>query len=312
MVHTAQFYCVLKKEDISKIDELFNGISFKSVQDYLNEKYQECVIKFKKSYNKWNIYIVADFIKILKKPDIIESDYILIEQYFTRYLGNLNLLFSDLILIRIDYRVDCIVKSVFEREVLLNIYHKGLKKFGFKIKKSIYFFSVYYNTKSLNLIIYDKEKELNEKNIIAKSYEKNVIRFECRLLNKHFNENKRKKNWKKNFKTYFKTDLFRHYMYKNFSPILYYGDYMNIHDAHKTIDSSTLKSEEKIKLGKFITHVSVHGITNSKLFYTKYKFNKFISELGKLNINPILIGKIINPRVIIKNPFPKELLLKKQ
>ena len=219
---------------------------------------------------------------------------------------------------RVDYRFDKYISSKGERLILIHLYKKMINKHGFKLKKSQnkYKTSIRYDSKSMQIIIYDKEEERKDKNKKCEDYEKCVLRFEVKLLNKHLNYNKRKYNIEKDLKFYFSESLQRKYMLSNIQKIVYKGDYYNIREADKIINKSNMKERDKKFIREFLIDVSENGITGAKEIhierdkkkYTPYKFKKAVSILEELNINPILIPKsreyFHNERhFYIKNPF---------
>lgn len=63
------------------------------------------------------------------------------------------------------------------------LYNKTVDKFGFKKKFNKYDTTIYFNSKSIQSKIYDKEIERKDNVEIIKDYEKDVLRFEVAIRN---------------------------------------------------------------------------------------------------------------------------------
>ncbi|NMF06871.1 phage/plasmid replication protein [Clostridium beijerinckii] len=311
MVHTAQFYCELSSDDIRKM-MLKHNIGVNLIPSKLEEDFYGFSGAIVKEYIYYKFYLTVDFIKILNKTDITENDYDNIEKNIDLYMSKLcDLLCKDLTLTRLDYRIDVKLNNNKEREILIKLYRKLINKRGFKRKSLEEKTSIYYNTKSSVCCIYDKEKEAIDKRGVVQPFEEDTIRFEYRLYNRHLNNNKYAKKMDKSLKTYLKDELFIEYMSKNIEPLIYKGDYYKSFRVQTILNKSTLNEKEKNILTEFLNKVSKHGVTkvknsvdnNGDLVYTKYKFNKIISQLEKLGINPVLIPKNLEGPSFIPNPF---------
>ena len=152
-------------------------------------------------------------------------------------------------------------------------------------------------------MIYDKEVERINKNEKIQEYEKDVLRFEVALKNRHLNYKKRKFSMEKELKAYLNEKSFNSYIEEHLGKILYKGDYHTIYHANKIISESLLKEKDKQEILEFIKFISKSGVTKCKEKYSKYKFNKYIGLLEMLNINPILIPKNRCTSTYIKNPL---------
>ncbi|WP_234124867.1 phage/plasmid replication domain-containing protein [Clostridium hydrogenum] len=314
MIHTIQLYVALNNKNIDYITKKFNK-NIKFVTDDIDNMFMACKSTITKKYNIWSLYIVIDIIKVLGTPKFHELDYPRVQNYIEGYMNQYGLNFSDATLIRVDYRLDVCIPNKKEREILFKIYKKAIEKYGFKKKYSCFKTTVYFNTRSTQTTAYDKEQERisNGKNIC--SYEKNVIRFEFRIQNRHLNNKKHKQGVDKKLINYFNNKSYLEYMHKNFEAILYKGDYYKIYRAETIINRSNLSIKYKKMMREFLSDVSIHGITyvknklnqDGKLVYSKYQFNNIIKLLSKLNINPILIPKNIEAPSVIINPFTENI-----
>lgn len=311
MIHTVQFYTNLSFDEKREIESRFN----KNIEEVLKEASNNKCFTISGVNRKlyYSINIIADITKILNRGDIYEDDYYVVQQKIDDFITSIVGYSIDLTLIRIDYRFDKKINSESEKFMLIHIYKKMIHKYGFKIMKNKdeYETSITYDSKSMQVIIYDKDQEREDKDEEIEDYEKGVLRFEVKLLNRHLNYNKRKYGTCKNLKNYFSESLQKEYMAKNIRKIVYKGDYYNLYKADKIIKQSNIKEKDKLFIREFLVDVSNHsiaGVRNLEGKYTEYKFKKAIKILEELNINPILIPK--NKKSLdgkgysyIKNPF---------
>lgn len=184
------------------------------------------------------------------------------------------------------------------------LYNKTVDKFGFKKKFNKYDTTIYFNSKSIQSKIYDKEIERKDNVEIIKDYEKDVLRFEVAIRNQHLNYNKRVYKMDKSINTYLKNSLCKTYMKNNLEVFLYKGDYHTIYKAKKIIIGSNIKESYKEEVIEFIKYISNNGVTKAQEQYSKYMCKKYLNILSQLNINPILIPKNLKgASTYIKNPF---------
>ena len=190
MVHTIQLYTNISFYEKDKIEKRFKKSIVKVMED-LSEDTEGITITGRGKIVDYYINIHVDVTKILNKGDINEDDYYIVQQEIDRV---------------IEYRVDICIESSSERYILFHIYKKMIRKFGFKERRDRdeYKTSVMYNSRSIQLMVYDKDEERLAKEEILKDYEKNMLRFEVKVLNNHLNYNKHKHNISKTLKNYFK------------------------------------------------------------------------------------------------------------
>lgn len=348
MVHTGKFYLVLSKRDVGEIVNKFsenitlvnsiidNNFNWSKTSIYFDKADYENInhkSKKTKSYgrNCWILQVVVDFIKLLNKADICESDYEAIEDEMDRYMYFIfNHTKYKMVLTRLDYRLDVKMDKQ-DREVLLMLLAKSHQKHGFKeIKKTQDIIgkekykklreannmkkiqtSIYFQSKSTAIKIYDKEKERFNKGIEPESYEKDILRMEVMLYNKHLNYKKRVNNFPKELKTYLKKEFFTEYIKKNLEKFVHKGDFYKITISKKIIDESNLTSYYKKFLKEFLIDVSNSNLTNileikdnkGNKKYNSTKIRNALKMLQQLNINPISIPKNWKCNNFIKNPL---------
>lgn len=306
MVHTAKLYIKLENSDIYTIERKYKD-KISLISNKLDKKFKGIKTTITKRYNEWFMFLTLDFIVLLGKSEIKEKDYLIVEEKINLFLfevfGNLR---KEVILIRIDYRLDVYIKNKEERDLILYLYKKTHDKYKFKKKYSEYESTIYFNSKSIQVIVYDKMKERNDKIEFIQNYEKDVLRFEVRLQNRHLNYMKHSNKIDKRLKNYFKSELYKKYIYDNFKTLLYRGDYYKMYRCEKIINNSDLQKKDKNELRKFLIFISKYGIEKTKQEYSKYKFNKYKNLLEKLEINPIIIPKNYKIKLTngyMKNPF---------
>ncbi|MGL4991299.1 MAG: phage/plasmid replication domain-containing protein [Sarcina sp.] len=305
MIHTAQFYINIENEDkeflkdkytedisraIARVNNIYEnkGISI----NYITQEYGNCRIHF-----------VIDFIKLLEKTDITSDDLENINFEIYKFIFDITGNYIEPVMIRLDYRLDVTV-NLKEREVLMYLYNKTIDKYGFKKKYNKFETTIYYNSKSIQTKIYDKEEERKSKKEGICSYEKNILRFEVSLCNSHLNYNKRIYKMDKCLDVYLKESLYVSYLKNHLEIFIHSGDYYTIYGVRKKINSSNIKESEKEKLIEFLKYISQNGVTKTTQKYSKYSFKKYKSYLNELGINPILIPKNLKKSpTYIKNPF---------
>jgi hypothetical protein len=318
MIHTAKFYVMLEDSEVSALCRKF-GKDISLLPNEIDSFFEGVSTNFRKNGLYWWMFIHIDFIKLLGKSNIQEKDLEDIQLKLNKFLY---FIFGpngkELTLLRLDFRLDVKIPNDKHREILLKLYKKTVEKYGFKRKNDHYKTTVYFNSKSVKVVVYDKETERNSKGLNVEEYEKDVLRFEVCLQNRHLNYMKRVYGLDKRLENYLNNTFWKKYISKNISPIFFAGDYYPINLATKIINQSNLKESDKIKLREFLCDVSrygldgitklekkVKGITKPK--YSKYLIGKYITTLEGLNINPIPIPKHdaakLGKEKCIKNPF---------
>ncbi|MDA3732450.1 hypothetical protein PBV87_13235 [Niameybacter massiliensis] len=327
MIHTLQFYCYTTLEEIRDLEKYYS-LSIHEVLLKVEACYEGIKMNLKQlNFSKEYIcYLFVDAIKLLGKADINQSDYPALENRLNdlkkSLLFNLD---KELVLLRIDYRLDVVIKDENIRHYLFNLfaknkeYFKHLKRCEGK-KKSIhsvgekYQTSLYYNSKSIVAVVYDKPKEREFKHQPLQNHEKNVLRFELRLHNNHLKHLKRNHHIEKTLKNYMNEDMYKKYMTNYILQIFYPGDFYTIRKARTIIQASSLKDYDKKDLNNFLIQVSKYGMeplikqrhTTSPYGLSRYKLKKILNQLEALNINPVLIP--VNAQIPSHIPNPLKIL----
>ncbi|HAT4128285.1 phage/plasmid replication domain-containing protein [Clostridium perfringens] len=314
MIHTGQFYLILNEDEINYIQRKYNE-NINLINEKINNEYKEIGISvsFYTRYRKCYMFLTVDFIKLINKNDISEEDYCLIDNTIKEVLGMLFGYALEMTLIRIDYRLDIKIENENDKKFILKAIDKFKCKYRFKKKFNKYDSCKYFNSKSVQFKVYDKVKERKEKGERIEEYEKDVLRFEIALRNRHLNYKKNKKGFTKELKTYLNNDFYLDYFKEIFDGIFYYGDFMKIYVADRILNESTLKKKDKEELREFLIDLTKKNNVDKVLLianengekkYSDYKYKKIINLLNSMNINPVLIPKNLKgTSSIIKNPF---------
>ncbi|EOU1112758.1 hypothetical protein AB8I94_001613 [Clostridium perfringens] len=314
MIHTGQFYSILNEDEVNYIKGKYDE-SLNLINEKINNECKDngISISFYIRYKKCYMFLNIDFIKLINKYDISEDDYFLIDNSIKEFLCKLFGYDLEMTLIRIDYRLDIKIENENDKKFILKAIDKFKCKYRFKKKFNKYDSCKYFNSKSIQFKVYDKVTERKEKGEKIEGYEKDVLRFEIALRNRHLNYKKNKKGFTKELKTYLNNDFYLDYFKEIFDGIFYYGDFMKIYVADRILNESTLKKKDKKELREFLIDLSKKNnvdkvllITNEKgeKKYSDYKYKKIINLLNGMNINPVLIPKNLKgTSSIIKNPF---------
>lgn len=302
MLHTAHFYLDLTAEDLYLL-EIHFGVPYEKIGEKVNV--QGFTTWITKKYGT-KLYFIVDFIKLLGRANIVESDFPEVEK---RVLDYIDYLFVDqsyydrIVLLRIDYRLDVKLPENY-RKTILYLYKKVADKYRHQKKYDKYETSIYFNSMSVQGICYDKEEDVNAKGSKIEDYEVDILRFEVRLQNRHLKYMKYRKGKEKWLEEYFQEALYKKYLHQYLGILLFKGDYYKINKAKTIIDKSNLREKEKEQLLEFLKYISEKGYEKAKKQFTRYYRNKFLSQLENLQINPILIPK--NRKDFpsyMKNPF---------
>ncbi|MGK4042957.1 phage/plasmid replication protein [Heyndrickxia oleronia] len=319
LIHTAKFYIEIEEIELGLLCRKFKE-HVTMLAKKIDSNFKGITTTITNRFNQWWIFINIDFIEILGKSDITKKDnneiIKKINQYLFSIFGEND---KELTLIRIDYRLDAVVENSEHRSLLIKLYKKSIEHYGFKKKYDQFDTTVYFNSKSIQVIVYDKECERTAHLKDIKPYEEDVLRFEVRLTNRHLNYMKKACGLPKKLEYYLDNNFWLKYMKLNLLPAFFNGSFYKINIATKIIEQSSFKERDKTRLREFLCDISKHGFErlkvltvttsngNHKIKYSKYLIKKFIKMLEVLDINPLLIPKNyklnLGKRKCIKNPF---------
>jgi len=303
MIHTAQFYILLEDAEVSTLCRRFKQ-DISLLPRAIDTHFEGFKTVFRKYGSCWWMFVYIDFIKMLVKPDIWVDDVQAIRKKMNAYLYMLfDSYDKEFTLIRLDYRIDAVIPDPDHRKLLLKLYRKTTEQYGFKRKNAHFPTTIYFNSNSVKVICYDKESERNAKGEEILPHERNVLRFEVSILNRHLNYMKKAYGLEKRLESYMTAEFWAKYMKGSLCPIFYEGNYYKITTATPIIQGSNLKERDKQNLRRFLCDVSRYGISGirnleskgedgvKKPLYSDYLIRKYINMLASLDINPLLIPK---------------------
>lgn len=300
MIHTGEFFVKLdSEEDDIRIREKFKSIKVYSEKDIFR-------VVYRNTYGIGRLHVFVDFIELLEKADIVESDIddiiYKLENTVEGIIGNNNF---ELVLSRLDYRYDVVIKDKNERAMIIKLLKKAQSKCNYMKSINKYADTIRYYSKSRSDNIYDKEIERLAKGKEIKSYEIDVLRFEAQIKNEHIKYKKRESNLERCMESYFTYDMYKCYMEKMIIGVVGTGDFYSLREAEKIINQSNIKENYKKELREFLVCISsMRGVSKAKAKYTRYKFDIYISILKRLGINPIIIPEKWKCKYI-ENPLKK-------
>lgn len=295
MIHTAEFYAILDNETVFALEDKFRTTATLINENMDLNEFNAVKFYFYKTYGVWKFNLYVDFIKLLDKPEIDETDYLEIEKRLSRIILSIfdyELSRVEIILKRLDFRKDIKVNKK-EMKILLKLYKKARKTSKFKKRNIGYDSTIYYSNKSMTVIIYDKEKERIDKHKEVQEFEKDILRLEIRLFPRHLNSQKREKT----LKAYLTNEVFQKYMENNAFPIFYKGNHYKLELIDKILNGTDMKAKEKNDILTFLKYISSYGYNGAinkkndkgELKWSSYKVRKYIKLLERLNINPFII-----------------------
>lgn len=308
MIHTGEFFVKLdSEEDDIRIKERFNSIKVYSEKDIFR-------VVYRNTYNIGRLHIFVDFIELLGKPDIVESDIddiiYKLENTVEGIIGNNKF---ELVLSRLDYRYDVVIKDKNERAMIIKLLKKAQSKCNYMKSINKYTDTIRYYSKSRSDNMYDKEIERLAKGKEIKPYEIDVLRFEAQIKNEHIKYKKRKSNLERCMESYFTYDMYKLYMEKMIIGVVGTGDFYSLREAEKIINQAKIKENYKKELRDFLVYTSSkRGLSKTRKKYSRHKFEKFISILEELGVNPIIIPEkwkvkfIENPLKGLVNEFSND------
>lgn len=199
---------------------------------------------------------------------------------------------------------------------MFNLYNKLFKKYGFlkmnnkkkiitpmHIKTTEKFKStLYFSSRSVTVAVYDKEKEREAKKEMVEAHEKDVLRFELRLNNKHL-QYKKSKGIPKRLSSYMNNAVYESYMQQYLYSIFGKDDYYSLREIRKIMKNRGIKDKDREQIEVFLKATSKSGLEKTKESYSIYKRKKILKALKDLEINPIPVPINSHMPAIIRNPL---------
>lgn len=333
MIHTLEFYVNINPDEKVIIEKLHRKGIKKILRD-LENSYKYFNLRIGKPfYNKsHNIYMQTDVIELLERDNgvITEEDYGLVQEHIMELEKALfGILDKKFILNRIDYRLDLKVHSAEHRAILFKLWGKLANKYGHLNKrtkkkvfreqdgKDVYIYSkqfkttIYIASKALVVCLYDKEAERIAKKEPIKNYEKDVIRFEIRLMPRHLAYKARSNKINRSLEAYFNSVVYDFYIKKYVLDIFGVGHFYKINKVRELLSSTNLTAKEQEKVIAFLKDISRRGMegaigyrNNKKNGYSRYLMRKYRTLLDELGINMILLPvRVKNTGDRLANPL---------
>lgn len=346
MIHTLEFYVNITSVEKDLIEQK-HGQHIKGVIKKLGRQFNKFNIRIgKQMWNgSYNIYLQTDVVYLLGRTEdgvIVPEDYELIQYHIYEIEQQLfDFPERHFILNRIDYRVDLRVENSEHRKILFKLWRKIAKSYGHlkkRTKKSSvkvvkdgkesyvseksYKTTIYLSSKALAVCLYDKEEERKSKGIQPLTYEKNVIRFEVRLMPRHlaYRARDEKKNKKKirerKLECYMQRECFYEYIEKYVLNIYGTEDFYKLNVIKAKLRAAGIKDAQRDKLIDFINVIARSGIEGAIGYrdkknkkrgnYSRYAMKRYRQILSELGIHMISLPlKTKGVGHILENPLGK-------
>ena len=281
MIHSINFFVKVSPYDINL--GLFKQIDF--LRSYY--KYDNNInFKFKLPCNL-TIETTAEAVIDKKYEPITEKDYNLyvtkLREIISKVIKN-NIDKLDFELTRIDYKVD-IPMSLEEIKLFEKLKDKHSKRYKYMTQKKEYETSTHLNNKygKYNLNSYYKFKKDSD----IKYF--NSWRIEVQTKKASMRKNLLNYGIKRNLKNYWCKSAFDENFLIFLKNYYYIGDYYTLNKAREMIRKSSYSKTIQNNLCKFITSISRYGIDYARNKYNYSVFNKYISILNEIKVNPVTI-----------------------
>ena len=194
---------------------------------------------------------------------------------------------NKLIISRIDFKIDFRTKY---KDLYLLVFHKTASSYRRLNQYNKYETSVYFNSTSKNINIYDKQAERENKLQIVDEKYLDMLRIEMQMGRDYFKsqfkkfgvcENELVNYWKEKDRDYILNEYLK--------PIIFFGDYYTLYHSNRILkENYTLTMTNK--LIEFQKVISRNGVSVAKSKYRSL-FYAYKNRLEAVNINPIVIPK---------------------
>lgn len=151
---------------------------------------------------------------------------------------------------------------------------------------------------SIAITSYFKEFERLEAGDVAGAEKfKDILRTECKLKNKHLNNNRKKMD--KTLANYFSPSVAQDYFNKYVVPIFYTEPFYRLDIAQLEIyKNELLKDFEKDRLYEFLENINKYGISEAKEMYDSNTFREYSRKIRKMGINILCFSPVIGGKKI--------------
>lgn len=212
---------------------------------------------------------------------------------------------ADLVEInRCEYKTDYKLKVADEQLAAQDIMRITTDKVGRHVKE----LSIYKNrtnceyksssNNSIAITCYFKEYERLEAGDVAGAEKfKNILRTECKLKNKHLNNNRKKMD--KTLVNYFSPSVAGDYFNKYVVPIFGENEFYRLDVAQLEIYKNELLQDfEKDRLYQFLENINKFGISEVKKMYDSNTFREYSKKINKMGINILCFSPVIDGKKI--------------
>ena len=182
-------------------------------------------------YSFFNVlHIKVNLNHLLNKDTITDADYNATITTYKKQFYELGFQYTDplLKLNRVDYKADIITPH---KDTYIKLLKKGSNNYKALKQYSKYKTSVYYNSKSQNINIYDKYQELIDHDkayLVDINKYKNMIRFEVQLKRNKLYYLLQKEGICRELINYFNSIDHDYYINEALKKLIYQGDYYNL------------------------------------------------------------------------------------
>jgi len=291
MLHTFRVLIHLRKCHIDFKNNVHG--SYISINQILKE-YRIDGIKAR-LYTKHSAFRCSIFIDakaLLRKDFLVEADSNKLKELLSRVLeiafGDRKL-YEEHNLTRLDYSFDIKVPCESERKLLLETLKKHQKNYRRLRQDCTYQTTIYYKSKSVKVVIYDKNSERKAKNEDPFNWEIDVLRVEVQLMNTHLYNRCKRNKISKIIESFLNKDLFLEYLNTYLFKLINEGDYHTLNSAKQLVSSLKLKANKTNKLIKMLTDCSTNGIHYIKEGMDPKTFKDRISSLDYTNLNLVTL-----------------------
>ena len=306
MIHTFQVQWEVEKHHLRFATE-YHNIEIKEIAELVKNSFDSMTVKMNMSeYSCW-MSLIVDVPLMLERGEVVEEDYDEVEntiRAMLTYVFGDDRMFNDHYLTRMDYRKDRKVSDAEIRRLYTHLYKKTCRKTG-RFKKVLgrigesgdfkeYETSMYHQNKSIQTILYDKEAERYRKEELVEAWEKDVMRFEVRLMKEHLKYKQSNKNHRvqRKIKNYFKRSIYEEYVDKYLNKVYLEGDFYTFEKAREIIhliEPKVISITMKIRLMLFLKSVGSYDLTVPKNEMNSATFRSRLRILKSINLHPVTI-----------------------
>lgn len=288
MIHTVQFSSVPIYEDIKFIKNNFATTRDKYNNLIYTWQYKQLVFQYFKEFNV--LLTKINLNRLINKDIITDTDYLAVNQTIHNQFYEIFKFANINTLNRVDFKQDIVTDH---KDTYIKLMKKGSDNYRCLTQNKKYNSSIYYNSKSLNINIYDKEQELIDtdiNNLIDISKYNNTIRFEVQLKRNKLYYIEHTEGICRELQNYFTEHDRDYYINKTLKNLIYTGDYYNTYHGKKKLQEHYTNNMVN-KLIELQKQISIYGISDVRQGFNQATFRNYINMLQGAGVNPIPIPK---------------------